>query len=70
MIVVAFVRVWLSLSWCGESLCRLSTTFWFSSLWYDVYLCLGNSNEQNIFDQRQKIKLMVVSMLHNKSQRC
>ena len=48
---------------------RLSTTFWFLSLWYDVYSCLNNSNEQSIFDHRQKIKSMVISMLQNLSQK-
>ena len=34
-----------------------------------VYLYLGDSNEQSIFNQRQEIKSMVVSMLQNLSQR-
>ena len=33
--------------------------------WCDVYLCLVNSDEQSIYDQRQEIKLMVVNMLQN-----
>ena len=28
-----------------------------------VNLCLGDSKEQSIYDQRQEIKLMVVGML-------
>ena len=35
----------------------------------DVYLCLGNSNEQNIYDQGQEIISMVVNMLQNWSLR-
>ena len=62
MIVVAFVYVWLSSSWYGERLRRLIMTVWFSLSWCDFYLCLSNSNEQNIYDQRQEIKSMVVSM--------
>ena len=62
MLVIVFVQVWLSISWCGKWLCRLSTMFWFSSLWCGVYLCLGDSNKQNIFDQRQEFKSMVISM--------
>ena len=34
-----------------------------------VYLYLGDSNEQSIFNQRQEIKSIVVSMLQNLSQR-
>ena len=34
-----------------------------------VYLCLGDPNEQNIYDQRQKIKSIVVSMLKNLNER-
>ena len=28
-----------------------------------VYLCLGDLNEQSIYDQRQKIKSIVIGML-------
>ena len=59
MIVVTFMRLWLSSSWCGEWLCCLNMTFWFSSLWCDVYLCLGDSNKKSIFNKRKEIKLIV-----------
>ena len=32
-----------------------------------VYLCLGYSNKHSIYDQIQKIKSMIVSMLQNLS---
>ena len=48
---------------------RLSTTFWFSSSWCDVYLCLGDSDEQNIYNHIKEINLMVVNMLQNLSHR-
>ena len=44
-------------------------TVWFSSSWCNVYLCLGDSNEQSIYDNRQEIKSRVVSMLQNWNQR-
>ena len=40
-----------------------------SLVFVGVYLCLGDLNEQNIYDQRQEIKSMIVSMLQNWSQR-
>ena len=43
-------------------------TFWFSSLWCDIFLYLGYSNEQSIFNQRQEIKLIIVSIMQNRSQ--
>ena len=55
MIVLTFVRVWLSSSYCDRSLRRLDTTILiFSSSLCDVYLCLGDSDKQSIYDQRQK----------------
>ena len=69
MIVITFMYVWLSSSWCDEWLCRLRTTVWFSSSCCSVYLCLDDSNEQSIYDKRQEIKLMVVNILQNWSQR-
>ena len=39
--------------------------FDFSSSSYDIYLCMSDSNRQNISNQRQQIKSMVVSMLQN-----
>ena len=65
MIVIVFMRVWLSSSWCSGWLYRLSATFWFSSLWCGVYLCLGNSDKQTIYDQRQEIKSMIINMVQN-----
>ena len=50
-------------------LCCLSTTVWFSSSWYDIFLCLGDLDKQNMYDQRQEVKSMVVSMLKNWSHR-
>ena len=62
-------------SWCG--VCLLS--FWsgvrlfviilvrcsFVFVMVNFYLCEGNLDEQNISDQRQEIKSIVVNMLHN-----
>ena len=62
MIVVTFMRMWLSSSWCDGWLCFLSTTVSFLSSLCSVYLCLDDSNEQNTYNQRQEIKSMVVSM--------
>ena len=50
MVVIAFERVWLSLSLCGGWLCRIKTTVWFSSPWYNVDLFFENLNKQNIYD--------------------
>ena len=69
MIVVAFVSVWLSSSWCDGWLCRLSTTIWFSLLWCDIYLCFDDLNEQSIYDQKQKIKSIIVNIRQNLSQK-
>ena len=69
VIVVAFVRMWLSSFWCGGWLYCYTTTFWFSSLWCDTYLCLGDLDEQSISDQRQEIKSLVVNILQNWSHR-
>ena len=69
MIVVAFMRVWLSPSWCSKWLCRLSTTFWFSLSLCGIYLCLDNSNKQSIYDRIQEIKSITVNMLQNLSHR-
>ena len=44
---------------------RLDTTLWFISSSCGVYLCGGDSDGQNISNQRQQIKSMVVSMLQN-----
>ena len=55
MIVVDFMRVWLSSTWYDEWLYRLGTTFLFSSSWYKVYLCLDNSDEQSIYDKKNQI---------------
>ena len=33
------------------------------SLWYDIYLCEDDLDEQSIFDKRQEIKLIVVNMM-------
>ena len=35
--------------------------FRFLLSWCDIYLCLDDSDEQNIYDQRQKIKLIIVN---------
>ena len=59
MIVVSFMRVWLSPSWYGGWLCSFSMMFWFSSFWCDVYLYFGDSNEQSIFNKIKEIKLML-----------
>ena len=59
MIVVSFMRVWLSSSWCDGLLCSLSMMFWFSSFWCNVYLYFGDSNEQSIFNKIKEIKLML-----------
>ena len=69
MIVVTFVRVWLSSSWCDEWLNRLNTTFWFSLLWYDIYFYLDDSNEKSMYDQKQEIKSIFVGMLENWTQK-
>ena len=38
-------------------------------IFVDVYLCLSNSNEQNMYDKRQEIKSIIVRMLKNRNQR-
>ena len=54
MVVVVLVR-WVVVS--------SQYDVWFSSLWCDVYLYVGDSNELRISDQRQEIKPMVVNMM-------
>ena len=39
--------------------------FLFSSSWCSVYLCLGNLDEQNIYDQKQEIKSIIINMIQN-----
>ena len=56
MIADAIVYVRLSSSWYNGWLRSLNTQFWFLSSWYDVYLCLGNSEKQSIYDYKQKKK--------------
>ena len=47
-------------------MCRLNTTVLLSSSLCNVYLYLIDSDDQNIYDnRRQKIKSIVVNMLHN-----
>ena len=46
-------------------LCRLDMMFWFPLSSCGVYLCVHDSDGQNIFNQRQQIKSMVVRMLQN-----
>ena len=36
-----------------------------SSSWCNVYLCMSDSDKQKIFNQREKIKSIVVNMLQN-----
>ena len=56
MVVVFLVRLVVVSSWYDVCL---------SSLWWNVYLCDDDSEEQSFSDQRQKIKSMVVNMLKN-----
>ena len=37
------------------------------SSWCDIYLYLGDSDKQNIYDKRQEIKSMVINILQNLS---
>ena len=36
-----------------------------SSLWWNVYLYINDSNKQNIYDKMQKIKSIIVNILQN-----
>ena len=51
VIVVTFMRVWLSSS---RWLCRLNITFRFLLSWCNVYLYLSDSDEQIIYDNIYK----------------
>ena len=45
-------------------LCRLGWMFCFSSCFYDVYLYVGNSDRQNIFNKIETTnQFMIVNML-------
>ena len=41
--------MWLSSSWYDGWLCHLNKTHLFSSLWCEIFLCFGDSNEENIY---------------------
>ena len=56
VIVVAFVQ-WVVVSSQYNDL-----------VFVGVYLCLGDLNEQSIYDQRQEFKSIVIGMLQNLSQ--